>query len=264
MASPIIEIENVSKSYGKNLVLNNLSLTIMAGEKVSMIGPSGSGKTTILRILMTLTNIDQGMIRLEGEPLWHMERNGKLCPANNRHLQKMRRKVGMVFQQFNLFPHLSVLSNVASPPTLVLGVPKAESKKRAIELLRMVGMDQKVDQYPAQLSGGQQQRVAIARALNMRPKIMLFDEVTSALDPELVEEVLSVLRKLATETDITMLFVTHEMRFAHEISDRVFFLDGGRIVEEGRPDEIFIKPRETRTQSFLRNIISRGNAAYAP
>ena len=260
MSEPIIRFNDVCKSFGPLQVLKDLSLQVQPREHVALIGPSGSGKTTILRILMTLENIQGGTVQVEGEQLWHEEKNGQLQPAGEAHLRRMRRSIGMVFQQFNLFPHLTVVRNVADPPRLALGIPKEEANRRALELLEMVGLTDKIDQYPAQLSGGQKQRVAIARALNMSPKIMLFDEVTSALDPELVEEVQLVLRQLAEETDMTMLFVTHEMQFAHEVADRVLFFDGGQIVEEGPPDQIFSNPRHERTQAFLRKIVAAGIA----
>jgi polar amino acid transport system ATP-binding protein len=259
MTAPIIEIDRVSKSFGSHQVLKELSFTVAPGEKLALIGPSGSGKTTILRILMTLETINGGHVRVDGEQLWHMPRNGGLVPADERHLHKVRAKIGMVFQLFNLFPHKTVLENVTLAPMLTKGVPKVEAERRAVELLEMVGMAQKAGAKPAQLSGGQKQRVAIARALALQPKIMLFDEVTSALDPELVEEVLSVMRRLARETDMTMLLVTHEMSFAHDFADRVLFFDGGRIVEEGPPDQIFTKPRHERTQAFLKKILAAGH-----
>jgi len=258
MTEPIIEIDGVSKSFGANQVLRDLSFTVAPGEKLALIGPSGSGKTTILRILMTLETLDSGVIRVEGEPLWHQQKNGALIPADDAHLHRMRMKIGMVFQLFNLFPHMTVLRNVTLAPMLTKNLPRQEAETRAMELLRMVGMVEKAEAKPAQLSGGQKQRVAIARALALQPKVMLFDEVTSALDPELVEEVLNVMRKLAEETDMTMLLVTHEMSFAHDFADRVLFFDGGRIVEEGPPDAIFTNPKEERTQAFLRKIIAAG------
>ena len=260
MTEPIIRFNDVCKSFGPLEVLKDLSLEVQPREHVALIGPSGSGKTTILRILMTLENIQGGTVQVEGENLWHEEKDGHLQPASEAHLRRMRRSIGMVFQQFNLFPHLTVIRNVADPPKLALGIPKEEAHERALELLEMVGLTDKIDQYPAQLSGGQKQRVAIARALNMSPKIMLFDEVTSALDPELVEEVQLVLRQLAEKTDMTMLFVTHEMQFAHEVADRVLFFDGGQIVEEGPPDQIFTNPTHERTQAFLRKIVAAGIA----
>src|SRR5215216_1876548 len=259
MPEPIIRIDNIVKRYGPLTVLDGLSMEVLPGEKLALIGPSGSGKTTILRILMTLERIDGGHIQVEGEQLYHMERNGKLLSADERYLARMRQKIGMVFQLFNLFPHKCVMDNVTLAPMLTKGMPRVAAEKRAMELLDMVGMADKAKAMPAQLSGGQKQRVAIARALALSPKIMLFDEVTSALDPELVDEVLNVMRKLAAETDMTMLLVTHEMGFAHDFADRVLFFDKGRIVEEGKPDDIFRNPRQERTQSFLRKIIAAGH-----
>ena len=259
MAAPIIRIDNITKRYGPLTVLDGLSMEVLPGEKLALIGPSGSGKTTILRILMTLETISGGHIEVEGDQLYHMPKNGSLVPADDRHLQRMREKIGMVFQHFNLFPHKCVLDNVTLAPMLTKGVAKVAAEKRAMELLDMVGLADKAKNMPAQLSGGQKQRVAIARALALSPKIMLFDEVTSALDPELVEEVLNVMRKLAAETDMTMLLVTHEMGFAHDFADRILFFDRGKIVEEGKPDEIFRNPRQERTQTFLRKIIAAGH-----
>ena len=259
MAAPIIRVDNITKRYGMLTVLDGLSMEVMPGEKLALIGPSGSGKTTILRILMTLETISGGHIEVDGQQLYHMPKNGGLIDADERHLQKMREKIGMVFQHFNLFPHKCVLDNVTLAPMLTQGVAKAAAQKRAMELLDMVGLADKAGNMPAQLSGGQKQRVAIARALALSPRIMLFDEVTSALDPELVEEVLNVMRKLAAETDMTMLLVTHEMGFAHDFADRVLFFDRGKIVEEGRPDEIFSHPKQERTQTFLRKIIAAGH-----
>ena len=252
---PIVRFRAVSKSFGSLKVLDGFDLDVATGEKLAIIGPSGSGKSTLLRVLMTIERIDSGTILVDGDQLWHMERNGQLAPANERHLRHVRGKIGMVFQQFNLFPHMTALRNVTEAPIHVLGLSKAEATERALGLLAMVGLSDKVGSYPAQLSGGQQQRVAIARALAMRPKIMLFDEVTSALDPELVGEVLNVVRTLAHEHDLTMIIVTHQMGFAKEISDRVCFIEGGRIVEQGRPEEIFGDPRNERTRAFLKAVL---------
>lgn len=255
---PIIQVSNVNKSFGPVPVLRDFSCTVARGEKLALIGPSGSGKTTILRILMTLEDPDSGTIQVNGDYLWHVRTDDGLVKADEKHLRKMRRRIGMIFQHFNLFPHRTVLQNVVEPPVLSLKVDPSEAKTRARDLLGMVGLADKVDQYPSQLSGGQKQRVAIARALAMRPEIMLFDEITSALDPELVEEVLNVLRNIGRSTEMTMLLVTHEMSFAHEFADRVLFLDGGRIVEEGTPDDLFRDPKQERTRLFLRKIISAG------
>jgi polar amino acid transport system ATP-binding protein len=256
MSEPVISFDKVVKNYGRHIVINELDFSVAPGEKVTIIGPSGSGKSTVLRILMTLEKINGGVIRIGGEPLWHEERNGALVPAGEKHLRKMRKQLGMVFQAFNLFPHMTVLRNITEAPTVVLGMPRAEARERAEQLLKLVGLTEHAHKFPAQLSGGQQQRVGIARALAMRPRIMLFDEPTSALDPELVGEVLNVIRQLAAEHDLTMLLVTHEMRFAREISDRVCFFDKGRIREQGPPDQIFSDPREERTREFLRSVLA--------
>ena len=252
---PMVRFENVTKSYGALTVLDELNLDIAAGEKVAIIGPSGSGKTTVLRMLMTLETINGGVIWVEGEPLTHVERNGQLVPADSRHLRRVRGKIGMVFQHFNLFPHMTALKNCMEAPVTVLKMPKREAEERARELLAMVGLAEKLNHYPSQLSGGQQQRVAIARALAMRPKVMLFDEVTSALDPELVGEVLNVIRKLGSELDVTMLMVTHQMGFAKEFADRVCFFYGGKIAEQGPPEQIFGAPRNERTRQFLSAVL---------
>jgi polar amino acid transport system ATP-binding protein len=254
-ALPMVRFDQVTKSYGSLVVLDQLDLDIAAGEKVAIIGPSGSGKTTVLRMLMTLERINGGVIWVDGEPLTSMHRNGELVPADQRHLRRMRSKIGMVFQHFNLFPHMTALKNCMEAPVTVLGLSRNEAQSRGRELLEMVGLGNKLDHYPAQLSGGQQQRVAIARALAMRPKIMLFDEVTSALDPELVGEVLNVVRQLGAAHDLTMLMVTHQMGFAKEFADRVCFFYGGRICEQGPPDKIFGSPENERTQQFLRAVL---------
>jgi polar amino acid transport system ATP-binding protein len=250
----ILRLRGVSKRYGKLTVLDNLDLDIEANEKVAIIGPSGSGKSTLLRVLMMLEEIDDGVIELDGEPLTHMSVNGVLVPASASHRSKGRRNIGMVFQNFNLFPHMSALQNVAQAPNKVLGLSKQEANERASELLDMVGLSDKLSHFPSQLSGGQQQRVAIARALAMRPRVMLFDEVTSALDPELCGEVLNVIRRLGSEHQLTMLMVTHQMGFAREFADRVCFFSEGKIVEQGTPEELFGAPQQERTQAFLRAV----------
>ncbi|RWK61543.1 ectoine/hydroxyectoine ABC transporter ATP-binding protein EhuA [Mesorhizobium sp.] len=255
---PMVRFDNVSKRYGALTVLDGLNLDIARGEKVSIIGPSGSGKTTVLRMLMTLETINDGVIWVEGEPLTHMQRNGKLVPADLAHIRKIRAKIGMVFQSFNLFPHMTAMQNCIEAPITVLGMKRADAEARAAELLDMVGLSEKKDHYPSQLSGGQQQRVAIARACAMRPKIMLFDEVTSALDPELVGEVLEVIRKLGREHDLTMLMVTHQMGFAKEFSDRVCFFHAGKICEQGPPSELFGAPKNERTRQFLHAVLEAG------
>ncbi|NLW06488.1 MAG: ectoine/hydroxyectoine ABC transporter ATP-binding protein EhuA [Clostridia bacterium] len=248
---PIVRYRKVSKSFGDLQVIKEIDLNIAPGEKVAVIGPSGSGKTTLVRMLMTLERPSGGTIEVDGEMLWHKRVNGKLVPADEKHLQRVRCKIGMVFQQFNLFPHMNVLRNVTEAPVHVLGLSRAEAEERAREMLTKVGLADKLDAYPAKLSGGQQQRVAIARALVMRPKVMLFDEVTSALDPELVGEVLTVIKEIAAEGDMTMMLVTHEMDFAREVADRVIFIDNGEIMEQGPPWAIFGHPRHPRTRAFL-------------
>ncbi|MEW9804759.1 ectoine/hydroxyectoine ABC transporter ATP-binding protein EhuA [Mesorhizobium sp. ZMM04-5] len=249
--TPMVRFRKVSKRYGSLVVLDSLDLDVAEGEMVTIIGPSGSGKTTVLRMLMTLETINDGVIYVDGKPLTHMPGQGGLVPANSRHLRQMRSKIGMCFQHFNLFPHMTALENCMEGPVHVLGLSRKEARERSEELLEMVGMGDKRDQHPSRLSGGQQQRVAIARAMAMRPKVMLFDEVTSALDPEVIGEVTNVIRKLVAEHHLTMLMVTHQMGFAKDISDRVCFFFGGRIEEQGTPEELFGNPQRERTQQFL-------------
>jgi polar amino acid transport system ATP-binding protein len=252
---PIVRFQNVTKSYGSLTVLDQLNLDVDAGETVTIIGPSGSGKTTVLRMLMTLETINGGVIYVDGEPLTHMEKNGVLVPADAKYIRRIRSKIGMCFQHFNLFPHMTALKNCSEGPVQVLGLSKKEAEDRSLELLDMVGMADKRDQHPSRLSGGQQQRVAIARALAMRPKVMLFDEVTSALDPEVIGEVTNVIRKLVNEHNLTMLIVTHQMGFAKSISDRVCFFYNGAIEEQGPPAELFESPERERTQQFLNAVL---------
>ncbi|WP_250536545.1 ectoine/hydroxyectoine ABC transporter ATP-binding protein EhuA [Caballeronia sp. AZ10_KS36] len=252
--APIVRFRNVTKRYGALTVLDGLDLDIARNEKVAIIGPSGSGKSTLLRVLMTLDPLTDGVIEVDGEPLTHEMRDGKLTPASPRHVRKVRSKIGMVFQSFNLFPHMTALQNTIEAPISVLGLSKKEATERARELLSMVGLEEKCNHYPSQLSGGQQQRVAIARALAMRPKVMLFDEVTSALDPELCGEVLSVIRRLGAEHDLTMLMVTHQMGFARDFADRVCFFSAGKIIEQAPPQLFFSAPQHERTQQFLRAV----------
>lgn len=249
--APMVSFKKVTKRYGNLVVLDSLDLDVAEGEMVTIIGPSGSGKTTVLRMLMTLETINDGVIYVDGEPLTHMPSGGQLVRADARHLRRIRSKIGMCFQSFNLFPHMTALENCMEGPVHVLGLSRKEARERAEDLLAMVGMAEKRDQHPSRLSGGQQQRVAIARALAMRPKVMLFDEVTSALDPEVIGEVTTVIRKLVSEYNLTMLMVTHQMGFARDISDRVCFFYGGKICEQGSPDELFGNPRQERTQQFL-------------
>lgn len=252
---PIVRVSELHKSYGPLRVLRGLSLDIRPSQHVAIIGPSGSGKSTLLRLLMTLDKPDSGEIWIDGQPLWQQRRVGQLVPASNAHVRRVRGKVGMVFQHFNLFPHMTVLRNVTEAPIHVLGLSKDEARQRATQLLGTVGLRDKVDAYPGELSGGQKQRVAIARALAMQPMVMLFDEVTSALDPELVGEVQAVLRDLATSTNMTMLIVTHQMRFAQQIADRVVFVDGGVVVEDDQPEVIFNNPHHDRTRRFLQAVL---------
>ncbi|MER6572104.1 ectoine/hydroxyectoine ABC transporter ATP-binding protein EhuA [Streptomyces sp. NPDC001093] len=242
----LIRLENVTKRFGANTVLDRLDFSVDAGRHVTLIGPSGSGKTTILRLLMTLTKPDEGVITVDGEQLF---------PAPEKQVREVRKKIGMVFQQFNLFPNMSVLRNITEAPVQVLGMSRDEAEERARELLELVGLTDKCDAKPIRLSGGQQQRVAIARALAVRPQVLLLDEVTSALDPELVAGVLDVLRDIAHTTDITMLCVTHEMGFARDISDQVLMFDGGRVIESGSPDKIFTEPEQDRTREFLSAVL---------
>ncbi|MFA5582119.1 MAG: ectoine/hydroxyectoine ABC transporter ATP-binding protein EhuA [Paracoccaceae bacterium] len=249
--APMVRFRNVTKRYGDLTVLDSLNLDVAEGEMVTIIGPSGSGKTTVLRMLMTLEPIDGGVIYVDGRPLTHMPGQGGLIRADARHLRRERANIGMCFQHFNLFPHMTALENCMEGPVQVLGLSKQDARERGEELLEMVGMADKRDEHPARLSGGQQQRVAIARALAMRPKVMLFDEVTSALDPEVTGEVTSVIRNLVGAHNLTMLMVTHQMGFARDISDRVCFFYDGRIEEQGTPDELFDNPQQERTQQFL-------------
>ncbi|WP_326757009.1 ectoine/hydroxyectoine ABC transporter ATP-binding protein EhuA [Streptomyces hirsutus] len=242
----MIRLEKVTKRFGTNTVLDDLDFSVDAGKHVTLIGPSGSGKTTILRLLMTLLKPEEGTITVDGEQLF---------PAPEKQVREIRKKIGMVFQHFNLFPNMTVLRNITEAPVTVLGLSKDEAEDRARELLEMVGLTEHVDKHPAQLSGGQQQRVAIARALAMRPQVLLLDEVTSALDPELVAGVLDVLRDIARSTDITMLCVTHEMNFARDISDRVLMFDQGRIIESAPPEKLFSEPEHDRTREFLSAVL---------
>jgi ABC-type polar amino acid transport system ATPase subunit len=240
-SEPMIRLEAVRKSFGDNLVLDGIDLEVTEGEVLTIIGPSGSGKSTLLRCVNLLEPTDAGRIFLEGEEITRKGAN----------VSAIRQRIGIVFQQFNLFPHLRVMDNLTLAARRIRKVPREAAERKALVLLRRVGLEEKAREYPHQLSGGQQQRVAIARALMMEPHVMLFDEVTSALDPELVGEVLVVMRDLA-HWGMTMLVVTHEMQFAREVGDRVVFMDEGRIVEEGLPSELLDRPREERTRRFLR------------
>ncbi|MCZ7582912.1 MAG: ectoine/hydroxyectoine ABC transporter ATP-binding protein EhuA [Deltaproteobacteria bacterium] len=246
----------IKKSFKGTEVLRGVDLVVPAGRKVTFIGPSGSGKSTLLRILMTLERPDGGAVEIGGEPVWTVRGGGGERPASAEHLHRIRRKVGMVFQHFHLFPHMTALGNVSAAPRMALGLSRADAEDRGRRLLDRVGLADKAGAYPAKLSGGQKQRVAIARALAMDPEIMLFDEVTSALDPELVGEAVNVLLELADEGRMTMLVVTHQMNFAQAIADEVHFLDDGRIIESGSPDRIFREPSEERTKKFLDSVLA--------
>ncbi|GAA3732438.1 ectoine/hydroxyectoine ABC transporter ATP-binding protein EhuA [Salinicoccus jeotgali] len=249
---PIVKYDDVHKSFGDTHVLKGINLDIYPSEKIAIIGPSGSGKTTIIRLLMTLEEPTDGDIIVAGENLWKMEVGGKKKRANEKHLRSVRKDIGMVFQHFNLFPHKTILDNCVMPLVKVKKYKKKEAEEEARKMLDRVGLGDKYDAYPANLSGGQKQRVAMARALVMKPKIMLFDEVTSALDPELVGEVLGVIRDLAEHDEMAMVLVTHEMDFALEIADRVLFLDDGVIAESGTAEEVINQSENPRLQDFLK------------
>jgi polar amino acid transport system ATP-binding protein len=250
----MVQVEDIHKQFGALEVLKGISLSVMKGQTIVIIGPSGSGKSTLLRSINHLETIDSGRIIVDGEVIAYREVNGKLRPLSERHIARQRRDIGMVFQRFNLFPHMTALDNVIEAPVHVKRVNKKQAIERGKELLNKVGLGEKLKTYPHELSGGQQQRVAIARALAMEPKVMMFDEATSALDPELVGEVLNVMEQLAHE-GMTMLVVTHEMGFAREAADDVLFMDGGVVVEEGKPEEIFDSPQNERTRNFLRAVL---------
>lgn len=250
----MIKAVNIHKQFNQLEVLKGISLTVDKGEVIAIIGPSGSGKSTFLRCLNRLETIDQGSIEIEGDVLVTDSGQGKINYAAEAEARQICRRMGMVFQQFNLFPHLTVLENVIEAPITVKGCKREDIVPQAEELLRKVGLAEKRDDYPSRLSGGQKQRVAIARALAMNPDIMLFDEPTSALDPELTGEVLKSMRKLAEE-HMTMIVVTHEMAFAREVANRVIFMDNGEIVEAGSPDAVFGSPSQARTRAFLQRVV---------
>lgn len=253
-ADVILSVRQIQKSYAENQVLRGISLEVRQGEVICIIGPSGSGKSTFLRTLNHLEKIDKGFVYLDGELIGYRASRHRLVELSDRQLSAQRARIGMVFQSFNLFPHLTAVENVMEGPLRVTGERRADAHSRARALLARVGLADKYQAYPRQLSGGQQQRVAIARALAMQPRVMLFDEPTSALDPELVGEVLEVMRGLAAD-GMTMLVVTHEIGFAREVADRVIFMDGGVIVEEGPPANIISKPENPRTQAFLASVL---------
>jgi polar amino acid transport system ATP-binding protein len=250
-STAMVKIDQVQKYYGKLHVLRGVDLDVSAGEVVCVIGPSGSGKTTLLRCINFLEVYQQGRIYVDGELVGYHEKNGKLSSKPEREIAKLRTETSMVFQQFNLFPHMTALRNVTFGPTKVRGISKKQAEQRGMELLERVGLAEKAKVYPVQLSGGQQQRVAIARALAMQPKVMLFDEVTSALDPELVGEVLEVMKDLAKSHGVTMIVVTHEMLFAREAADRIVFMDEGVVVEQGPPVQLLETPQSERLKTFL-------------
>lgn len=253
-SSPMVQCIDVHKRFGRLNVLRGVSLDIRQGEVVVLIGASGSGKTTLLRCINHLERLDSGRIYVDGELVGYLEVNGRLREDSEREVARKRSGIGMVFQRFNLFPHLTALGNVIEAPVVVKKLARKEAGEQGRALLAKVGLAGKVDEHPSRLSGGQQQRVAIARALAMEPKLMLFDEPTSALDPELVGEVLGVMQSLAQE-GMTMIVVTHEMGFAREVADRVVFMDEGLVVEEGAPDEMYRHPQHERTQAFLSKIL---------
>ena len=254
MSAPMVKAESVHKRFGRLEVLKGLWLEVAPKEVVCMIGPSGSGKSTFLRCVNHLENIDGGRLSVDGELVGYRQKKGKLYELRESEVARKRAEIGMVFQSFNLFPHMTALENVIEGPIRVQGRHKREVINEGRELLGQVGLEAKIDEYPSRLSGGQQQRVAIARALAMKPKLMLFDEVTSALDPELVKDVLDVMRELAKE-GMTMLVVTHEMGFAREVADEVIFMDQGVIVEQGPPKQVIDNPQHERTRRFLGQVL---------
>jgi polar amino acid transport system ATP-binding protein len=255
-SSPLIEVRNLGKRFGDVEVLRGVDLDIERSEVVCIIGPSGSGKSTLLRCLAALETYDTGEVRIEGELLGYGEKNGRRVRASQGEINRVRRNIGMVFQQYNLWPHMTALENVMEALLRVQRLPRAHAQRRANAMLETVGLANKGDAYPAKLSGGQQQRVAIARALAMEPHIMLFDEPTSALDPELVGEVLQVMKQLARD-GMTMAVVTHEMGFAAHVADKVMFIDQGRIAVQGKPREVFHDARDPRLRQFLQNYFDR-------
>jgi polar amino acid transport system ATP-binding protein len=252
--TPMVKAEGVHKSYGRLEVLKGVTLEVAPGEVMCVIGPSGSGKSTFLRCINHLENIDAGRLSVDGELVGYRQEGDKLHELREREVAAKRAQIGMVFQQFNLFPHMTAVQNIIEAPIRVKREARAEALVRARDLLELVGLSDKGDAYPSQLSGGQQQRVAIARALAMRPKLMLFDEPTSALDPELVGDVLDVMRRLAHE-GMTMVVVTHEMGFAREVGDSLVFMDAGVVVETGRPRDIVSNPQHERTKAFLSKVL---------
>ena len=254
MATPMISAQNVHKSFGQLEVLKGIDLEVQPGEVACLLGPSGSGKSTFLRCVNHLDKATAGRLYVDGELIGYREKNGTLYEISEKEAAEQRSDIGMVFQSFNLFPHRTVIENIIEAPVQVKKIPEDAARARAMELLEDVGLASKANNYPVQLSGGQQQRVAIARAVAMNPKLMLFDEPTSALDPELVGEVLRVMKDLAAE-GMTMLVVTHEMGFAREVADKVFFMDGGVVIESGSPAEVLDNPQQPRTKEFLASLL---------
>ena len=254
---PMIEVTGLVKNYGPVAALHGVSLGVAKGEVVVVIGPSGSGKTTLLRCINLLEDYERGIVTVDGEPVgYRLDAVNQRVRLPEREIAAAREKIGIVFQSFNLFPHMNVLQNITAAPVRVKGIPRAQAEARARELLAMVGLSDKVAEHPVRLSGGQQQRVAIVRALAMDPKIMLFDEVTSALDPELVGEVLAAMQQLA-RAGMTMVVVTHEMSFARDIADRIVFMDDGVIVEQGKPEQLLFSPTTDRVRAFLKRYNDR-------
>jgi polar amino acid transport system ATP-binding protein len=255
MTEPLmVDADRVSKSFGSNQVLKSITLTVKRGEVMCLVGPSGSGKSTFLRCINHLESVDAGRLRVDGTLVGYREKGDKLHELQPKEAARQRRDIGMVFQRFNLFPHMTALENIIEAPLRVKHAQKAQAVSRARDLLAVVGLADKAGAYPAHLSGGQQQRVAIARALAMDPKLMLFDEPTSALDPELVGDVLDVMKKLALD-GMTMIVVTHEMGFAREVADSLVFMDGGVVVEAGNPREVLANPQHERTRAFLSKVL---------
>ncbi|WP_293820735.1 amino acid ABC transporter ATP-binding protein [uncultured Corynebacterium sp.] len=254
MATPMISAQNVHRSFGQLEVLKGIDLEVQPGEVACLLGPSGSGKSTFLRCVNHLDKATAGRLYVDGELIGYREKNGTLYEISEKEAAEQRSDIGMVFQSFNLFPHRTVIENIIEAPVQVKKIPEETARARAMELLEDVGLASKANNYPVQLSGGQQQRVAIARAVAMDPKLMLFDEPTSALDPELVGEVLRVMKDLAAE-GMTMLVVTHEMGFAREVADKIFFMDGGVVIESGSPAEVLDNPQQPRTKDFLASLL---------
>jgi len=255
VSTPMVRAEEVHKRFGRLEVLKGISLEVQPGEVMCLLGPSGSGKSTFLRCINHLEKINSGRLYVDGELVGYRQQGDKLHELHDSEVARKRAEIGMVFQRFNLFPHMTAIENVIEAPVLLKRKTKVQARQSAQQLLALVGLSDRAGTYPSQLSGGQQQRVAIARALAMEPKLMLFDEPTSALDPELVGEVLDVMRRLATEVGMTMIVVTHEIGFAREVGDTVVFMDDGVVVETGAPREVFANPRHERTKAFLSKVL---------